>query len=88
LSIVHYSKKLENTTFRKNITPPSSGWKKYVQQKPASSIIFWDMMLCSLLSFKVSTDVSEEHIASIFRVEEICSAKTGKQYHLVGYDAV
>jgi hypothetical protein len=27
----------------------------------------------------VSTDVSEEHIASIFRVEEISSAKTSKQ---------
>jgi hypothetical protein len=27
----------------------------------------------------VSTDVSEEHVASIFRVEEISSAKTSKQ---------
>jgi hypothetical protein len=34
------------------------------------SIIFWDMTPCSPLS---STDVSEEHIASIFRVEEIGS---------------
>jgi hypothetical protein len=32
------------------------------------SSIFWDVTPCSLLS---STDVSEEHIASIFRVEEI-----------------
>jgi hypothetical protein len=35
------------------------------------SIIFWDMTPCSPL---ISTDVSEEHIASIFRVEEIGSA--------------
>jgi hypothetical protein len=35
------------------------------------SIIFWDMTPCSPLSL---TDVSEEHIASIFRVEEIGSA--------------
>jgi hypothetical protein len=40
------------------------------------STIFWDMMPCSSLSFN---DVSEEHIASIFRVEEISSAKTSKQ---------
>jgi hypothetical protein len=31
------------------------------------SINFWDIKPCSLLS----TDVSEEHIASIFRVEKI-----------------
>jgi hypothetical protein len=31
------------------------------------STIFWDIMPCSPLK---STDVSEEHIASIFRVEE------------------
>jgi hypothetical protein len=35
------------------------------------SIIFWDMTPCSPLSL---TDVSEELIASIFRVEEIGSA--------------
>jgi hypothetical protein len=34
------------------------------------------------------TDVSEEHIASIFRVEEIILAKTGRRYHLVRYNAV
>jgi hypothetical protein len=38
------------------------------------SIIFWDMTPCSQSSL---TDVSAEHIASIFRVEEISSAKTG-----------
>jgi hypothetical protein len=31
------------------------------------STIFWDITQCSPLK---STDVSEEHIASIFRVEE------------------
>jgi hypothetical protein len=36
----------------------------------------------------VLTDVSEEHIASIFRVEEISSAKAGRRYHLVRYNAV
>jgi hypothetical protein len=35
------------------------------------SINFWDMTPCSPLS----TDVSEEHIASIFRVEKISSAR-------------
>jgi hypothetical protein len=40
------------------------------------SIIFWDMTPCSLLS---CIDVSEEHIASIFRVEAIISAGTSKQ---------
>jgi hypothetical protein len=35
-------------------------------------------------------DVSEEHIASIFRVDEIpvSSAKTGRRYHLVRYNAM
>jgi hypothetical protein len=37
------------------------------------SIIFWDMMPCVVR--RVSTDVLEEHISSIFRVEEIISAK-------------
>jgi hypothetical protein len=36
------------------------------------STIFWDMTPCSLQSFN---DVSEEHIASIFGVKEISSAK-------------
>jgi hypothetical protein len=40
------------------------------------SVIFWDMRHAVR---RVSTDVSEEHIASIFRVEEIISAKTSKQ---------
>jgi hypothetical protein len=35
------------------------------------SIIFWDMTPCSLV---IATDVSEEHIDSIFRIEEIISA--------------
>jgi hypothetical protein len=35
------------------------------------SINFWDITPCSPLS----TDVLEEHIASIFRVEEISSAR-------------
>jgi hypothetical protein len=38
------------------------------------SINFWDITTCSPLS----TDVSEEHIASIFRVEEISSARNQK----------
>jgi hypothetical protein len=36
------------------------------------SFIFWNMTPCRPLSL---TDVSEEHVASIFRVEEIGSAK-------------
>jgi hypothetical protein len=41
-----------------------------------TNIIFWDMTPCSR---RDSTDVSEENIASIFRAEEINSAKTSKQ---------
>jgi hypothetical protein len=40
-----------------------------------NGIIFWDVTPCGLL---VATDVSEEHIASIFRVEEIISPRTSK----------
>jgi hypothetical protein len=35
------------------------------------NIIFWDMTPCSPLE---PTDVSEEHIASIFRIEKVSSA--------------
>jgi hypothetical protein len=35
--------------------------------------------ICRRVVRRVSTDISEEHIASIFRVEEISSAKTSKQ---------
>jgi hypothetical protein len=41
-----------------------------------------------LVTGQKRTHVSEVHIASFFRVEEISSAKTGRRYHLVGYDAV
>jgi hypothetical protein len=39
-----------------------------------SSSVIWRRVVCW-----VATDVSEEHIASIFRVEEIISARTSKQ---------
>jgi hypothetical protein len=39
------------------------------------STIFWDITLCSPLS----TDVSEEYIASIFRVEKIRSARNQRE---------
>jgi hypothetical protein len=37
--------------------------------------IFWDITPCSLLS----TDVSEEHIASIFRVKRISSVRNQRE---------
>jgi hypothetical protein len=46
------------------------------------SIIFWDMTPCSPLSL---TDVSEEHIASIFTVEEIGSAKAASKQVAIHY---
>jgi hypothetical protein len=42
------------------------------------STIFWDIMPCSLLS----TDVTEEYIASIFTVEKICWARN-QRCHLL-----
>jgi hypothetical protein len=38
-----------------------------------NSTVFWNITLCSPLK---STDVSEEHIASIFRVEEKAEQET------------
>jgi hypothetical protein len=40
------------------------------------STIFWDITQCSPLS----TGVSEEHVASIFRVEKISSGRNSTDY--------